>query len=331
MLLVGDIGGTHARLALVPEDSTGETAADEVFPSQRYSALEQVVDDFLRRHPSRIEHAVFAVAGPVVGGRCDLTNLGWTVDQNELRSAIRARSVHLLNDLQALAYALPHLAADAVRTLQAGVPARDGAISVIAPGTGLGEAFLVREARRYRAHPSEGGHADFAPVTPLQLDLLGWLLTRFEHVSYERVCSGRGIPNLYAFLEQRGDPPVEAWLAAQLDAADDPTPVIVEAGLEGDAYSALCAATLELFAAILAAEAGNTALRLLATGGVYLAGALVQRILPVLETPSFVAAFRRKGRFNDLLERVPLHVVMMQDTALLGAIQFALAERTAAA
>jgi glucokinase len=330
MLLVGDIGGTHSRLALVAAGSSGEPIAEQVFPSQRYSALEHVIDDFLGRRGPAIEHAVFAVAGPVVGGRADLTNLGWTVDQNRLREAVSARSVCVLNDLQALAYAVPQLGPDALRTLQPGVPDPAGTIAVVAPGTGLGEAFLVRETIRYRAHPSEGGHSDFGPIDALQLELLRWLQPRFEHVSYERVCSGRGIPLLYAFLEQRGEAPAEQWLIAQLAAVEDPTPVIVEAALSETARSGLCAATLELFAAILAAEAGNTALRFLATGGVYLAGAMVQRVLPVLEKPGFLAAFRCKGRLTDLLERVPLHVVVNPNIALMGTIQYALAEARAA-
>ena len=266
---------------------------------------------------------MFAVAGPVISGRAELTNLGWSLDESLLRAALGVRSVRLLNDLLAAAIAIPQLGPDALQVLQTGVPEQDGARAIIAPGTGLGEAFVVWDGTRHHAYPSEGGHADFAPVGLLQVELLKWLQERFEHVSYERVCSGRGLPHLYQFLKQRGTAQEEQWLASGLANAEDQTPVIVEAGI--DERSPLCAATLDLFAAILAAEAGNAALRLLATGGVYLSGGLVRPLLPVLRKDAFINVFRRKGRLAPLLERVPLYVITQPHTALQGAIQYALA------
>jgi glucokinase len=152
------------------------------------------------------------------------------------------------------------------------------------------------------------------------------LRQRFEHVSYERVCSGSGIPNLYDFLEQRGELRAENWLQAQLAAASNPTPIIVDAGVNGRGRSALCVATLELFARILGAEAGNSALRFLATGGVYLGGTLVQRIMPIIEQPPFLDAFLHKGRLSELLQRVPLHIITRPNAALFGTIHYALGE-----
>lgn len=329
MLLIGDIGGTNTRLALISASGRLDAPVVEAtFPSQRYHALEEVVTEFLSGHPQSVERAVFAVAGPVVAGRARLTNLAWDVEEERLRKALGLTSVRLLNDLLALAHAIPQLTPQALSTLQPGAAEPRGGIAVVAPGTGLGEAFLVWDGSRYRAHPSEGGHADFAPTDALQRELLAWLAARSDHVSSERVCSGRGIPTLHAFLRERGTWHEEEWLAERLAAADDPTPVILGAALDTLRPSPLCAAAVELFAAILAAEAGNAALRLLATGGVYLGGGLPRRMLPLLERPDFLARFRSKGRMASLLERIPLHVVTARKVALLGAARAARTEET---
>jgi glucokinase len=190
---------------------------------------------------------------------------------------------------------------------------------VIAPGTGLGEAFLTWDGRRYCAQPSEGGHASFAPADELQMGLLRYLLPRFGHVSYERVCSGIGIPNLYAYLRDSGIAEEPEWLAEQLNVAADDTPVIVNAALNPERPCAICAQTLELFVSILGAEAGNLALKVYATGGVYVAGGIPPRILGALERAIFVDSFRQKGRFAAFLSRVPVHVVTRPSVALLGA------------
>jgi glucokinase len=322
VLLVGDIGATHARLALVsPERGLAHPVREATLASQEYAGLLELVADFLRPTGADVERAVLAVAGPVVGGRAELTNLGWTVDGASLRDGLGVSSVRLLNDLVAMAYAVPHLAPDALRTLQPGVPEAGGTIGVVAPGTGLGEAFLTWDGARYRAYPTEAGHADFAPGDAVQSELLEWLRTRMRAgpVSSEHVCSGRGLPNLYDFLKERGAAREEPWLAERLGAAEDRTPVIVEAALDPRKPSALGVATLELFAAILAAEAGNAALRLLATGGVYLGGGMSRRSLAFLERPGVVARFRQKDRMSMLLARIPLHVIVARKVALLGA------------
>jgi glucokinase len=328
MLLIGDIGATHARLALIsPEHGLTGPFREANLPSRRYDSLEALVREFLTPPPPvPIERAAFAVAGPVVQGRAELTNLGWVVDETTLGTALGIPVVRLLNDLVALAYAVPRLPSDALRALQQGEPVQCGAIAVIAPGTGLGEAFLTWENADYRAHPSEAGHADFAPTDALQEELLVWLRGRFDQVSSERVCSGSGLPNLYDFLKARGTAPEEPWLADRLASADDRSPVIVDAAFVERAPSALALATLELFAAILAAEAGNAALRILATGGVYLGGGMPRRILPLLERQSFVERFRDKDRMADLLARIPLHVIVARGVALSGAAYVAIGE-----
>jgi glucokinase len=195
---------------------------------------------------------------------------------------------------------------------------------VIAPGTGLGQAFLTWDGGRYYAHPSEGGHTDFAPSDDTEIALLRYLMRRFDHVSYEWVCSGMGIPNIYNFFKDSGYVPEPDWLAAELAAADDPTPVIVNRALERPQEAPLCKATLDLFVSVLGAEAGNLALKVLATGGVYLGGGIPPRILPALQDGRFMRAFLRKGRFGRLLERVPVHVILNPKSALMGAAVFGL-------
>jgi glucokinase len=198
-----------------------------------------------------------------------------------------------------------------------------GAIAIVAPGTGLGEAYLVWDGSHYRACASEGGHADFAPNNQLEIDLLCYLQDRFGHVSYERVCSGQGIANIYAFLRHSGyEEPT--WLAKRLAAVDDPTPVIVNAALGAREPCRICDTALDVFASILGAETGNLALKVLSTGGVYLGGGIPPRILPVLKQDGFMKAFRHKGRLSGLLTRVPVHVILNPKTALLGAACYGL-------
>ena len=326
VLLVADVGETHARLALVsPEDGLTRPEREKVLPSQQYDSFETVLAEFLTPAPrDPIERAVLAVAGPVVNRSAEVTNVGWVLNESKLAEWLGTSSVRLLNDLVALAYGVPELGADALRTLQRGEPETNGPIAVVAPGTGLGQAYLNWDGSAYRARPSEGGHADFAPGDDLQSELLAWVWRRFAHVSYERVCSGSGIPNLYDFLKERGTAPEEQWLAERLAAAADRTPVIVDAAFDERAPSALCVATLELFASILAAEAGNAALRGVATGGVYLGGGMPRRILPLLDRASVLERFRAKGRMLEFAARIPLHVIVARGVALRGAMHIAM-------
>ncbi|HVA90754.1 MAG TPA: glucokinase [Chloroflexota bacterium] len=325
MLLAGDLGGTKTNLAIY-DPLKGERApvAEATFPSGQFPSLEALVQTFLAKVDYPIERASFGVAGPVVHGKARITNLPWTMDQQEMAKTLRLKSVRLLNDLEAIGTAIPFLRPEDIHTLTAGEPVPHGNMAVIAPGTGLGEAFLTWEGTRYHTHASEGGHADFAPTNPDELALLSYLLKRMDHVSYERVCSGHGLPNIYAFLRDSGFAAEPTWLAEKLAAAPDPTPVIVQAGLRddsalGEAPNPLCVATLRTFVSIMGAEAGNLALKVMATGGVYVGGGIPPRILPLLEHDGFMLAFRQKGRFADLLNRVPVHVILNPKIALIGA------------
>lgn len=319
MLVVGDVGGTKIDLAVIdPAVGPRHPVARNQLPSNRYPSLDAAVREFLADLDLPVDRGCFAVAGPVLNGRVRTTNLPWEIEERALADALGLKSVALLNDLEAIARAVPVLHGEDLHPIHPGEAMAGGAIGVVAPGTGLGEAFLTWDGTRYRAHASEGGHADFAPTTTLQSDLLRWMHARFDHASYEMVCSGVGIPHLYDFLRDRREVPESPDLAQQLAAAPDRTRLIVMAGLDPDLPDPLSAATLALFVEILAAEAGNLALKVLATGGIYLAGGLAVRTLALLEGPDFAAAFRRKGRFTNLVSRVPVQVVLAP-AALIGA------------
>ncbi|MGH2346561.1 MAG: glucokinase, partial [Chloroflexota bacterium] len=330
MLLAGDLGGTKTNLAIYDPDKGERAPLEEAtFPSGKFPSLEALVQTFLAQAKYPVDRASIGVAGPVVNGTATVTNLPWTMDERDIARTLGLKSVRLLNDLEAMATAVPYLLPEDLETLTAGEPTRHGNIAVIAPGTGLGEAFLTWEGTRYHTHASEGGHADFAPTNAGEVTLLRYLLERMDHVSYERVCSGRGLPNIYACLKDSGVAPEPAWLTEQLRAAPDPTPIIVRAGRTdgtpaGEEPSALCRATLETFVSIMGAEAGNLALKVMATGGVYVGGGIPPRILPMLQYNGFMASFKRKGRFADLLNRVPVHVILNPKIAMIGAAAHAL-------
>lgn len=325
MLLAGDIGATKTNLAVyAAESGLSAPLAESTFPSGRYSSLEALIDDFRQHTHLPFESAVFGVAGPVVDGKATVTNLPWRMEEAGLQASLGVKSVKLLNDLESIANAVPSLEAKDLHTLRAGQPVEHGPLAIVAPGTGLGEAFLTWERKRYRAHPSEGGHASFAPVNEEQLEMLRFLQGKLGHISYERVCSGLGIPNIYAFYKESGRCPEPDWLTEKLAAAPDPTPVIVETA-QAQSDCAICRSTLEMFVAILGGEAGNMALKVLATGGVYLGGGIPPRILSVLESGPFLAAFTAKGRFAALLQNIPVHVILNSKAALLGAASYGLA------
>jgi glucokinase len=323
MLLAGDIGGTKTSLAIYDaEHGLHRPLADATFPSDDYENLETIAREFLAQVDHKVEAASFGVAGPVVNGHVKTTNLPWEMDETALREALGVRRVFLLNDLESIGNAVPRLEADDLFTLNEGQPEYGGAIGIIAPGTGLGEGFLVWDGQHYRAHPSEGGHTDFGPTTPTQLELLHYWQKLKGHVSYEWVCSGIGIGNIYEFFKATNYAPEPDWLTTQLSNTDDPTPIIVNSALNKD--EPLCRATLETFIAILGAEAGNLALKILATGGIYLGGGIPPRILPALQTGAFMQAFSHKGRLVELLARVPVRVILNPQAALMGAAAYGL-------
>jgi len=327
MLLAGDIGGTKTKLGIFSaEKGPRAPLTQETFPSKNYPGLADLVQEFLHQVTFDVEWATFGVAGPVIEDRVEVTNLPWIVDAAELRQTLGLRSVRLLNDLAALANGVPLLRPDELHPLQHGKRDPTGAIAVVAPGTGLGEGFLTwdQDDNRYRPHASEGAHTDFGPMTPRQIQLLRYLWARFEHVSYELVCSGIGIPNLYTYYKGGGYAEEPEWLAEELAQVEDPTPVIVNAALDEGRSCELCTLTLDTFVSILGAEAGNLALKVMATGGVYLGGGIPPRILPALEQGEFLQAFHNKGRHSGLMERMPVNVILNPEVAILGVASYGL-------
>lgn len=320
MILAGDIGGTKVNLAFF-DVSAGRfiQGPTGTFPSQQYASLEQITLEFLSTHKLPVTQAAFGVAGPVKRGRAQLTNVNWAVDSATLSSALRT-TVWLLNDLEATAYGIPALEPSDLVVLNAGEEHATGNAAVIAAGTGLGEAGLFWDGQRHLPWACEGGHAEFSPRTDLDIELLKYLRAQFGRVSWERVLSGPGLFNIYKFLRDSHRAEEPAWLAAEL-AKGDPPAVISQAGLE--ARAAICVAALDLFVTYYGAEAGNLALKTLATGGVYIGGGIAPKIIRKLRDGTFMKAFTFGGRLSRLLASMPVKVIMNDKAALLGAARLA--------
>ncbi|MFL5914939.1 MAG: glucokinase [Gaiellaceae bacterium] len=319
MILAGDIGGTHTRLALFNADPH-QPLALTVYPSQEHAGLEEIVAAFLAENPADLEGACFDVAGPVRDGRVKTTNLPWIVDARRVAERVGLRSVELVNDLVATAYGIGELKTSDLETLNSGDPSIGGNLAVIAAGTGLGEAGLIWDGERYHALASEGSHSDFGPRSDLEVDLYTSLARVDSHVSYERVCSGIGLVAIYRFLRERTRTQEPAWLASAIHDGDAAA-AISSAGLTG--RDAVCAEALDLMVSIYGAEAGNLALKLLATGGIYIGGGIAPHILPKLRQQSFLDSLAAKGRFRAMLERIPVHVILNEHAGLFGAARIA--------
>lgn len=322
MILAGDIGGTNTRLALFREENSYLVLTQEqTYSSRQHSNLEEIVADFLRAHPGRADAACFGIAGPVSDGRAATANLPWMVDSGELSRQTSIASVWLINDLQAHAYGIPDLPADNFTTLNEGVPAQGNA-ALIAAGTGLGEAGMYWDGKQHHAFASEGGHADFAPTSELESRLHAWLSKKFGHVSSERVLSGPGIQNIYDFLAETKIREEPSWLKDELAYAADPVVVISEHGL--NATAPICEFALEMFVSAYGAEAGNLALKMLAVNGVYISGGIAGKVMPIMKKPAFMKAFTNKGRLGNLLQHIPVRLIVNDRIGLIGAARFAL-------
>jgi len=324
MLLAGDVGGTKTDLAIYSNEAGPHSPlAETEVHSADYPSLQAIVTEFLFKAKIPVDRACFDVAGPVIEGHVKTTNLPWSMDESSLAKELNLKSVHLMNDLEAMAWAIPVLRPTDVCTLNVGVPSPKGCIAVVAPGTGLGESFLTWDGSHYVAHSSEGGHADFAPTDERQIRLLEFMLKRFDHVSVEHVCSGIGIPNIYQCLREIEHLPEKPEVAKLIASAKDPSVAIINSAVDPHNRCKLCAATIDTFVSILASEAANLALKVFATGGVYLAGGIPVHILSLLPDLDFMESFKRKGRFTELMERIPIHIVTAR-AALVGAATYGL-------
>jgi glucokinase len=322
MLLAADIGGTKTVVALFePEGEALLPVRDATYPSREHRTFEGILDDFLGAQPPELDAACFGVAGAVVDGHVHTTNLPWELRESDLAKRLGA-PVKLLNDLEAAAYGMLFLAQDELVVLNRGSrPRGRGNIAVIAAGTGLGEALLVFDGERHHPVATEGGHASLAPRSEREIALLRHLREKFAgHVSWERVLSGPGLFNVYHFLRSESGAPEPRWLAERI-AAGDPGRAVSEAGLAGE--DPVCAETLELFASLYGAEAGNMALRVLAVGGVFVGGGIAPRIRSVLEGGAFMEAFCDKGRFRGFNEGIPVALATNPRAPLIGAARYA--------
>ena len=316
-VLAGDIGGTKTNLALyeMHRSSAPTLVREASFPSRRYKGLERVIQEFLGSGKETVHAAAFGIAGPVVDETVKTTNLPWVVRASSLAREIGCRHVQLMNDLEATAFGGLHLGKKNIHLLRPGKQ-RKANIAVIAAGTGLGQAFLYWDGKRHRPVATEGGHADFAPRNELEVRLLVYLQRKFGRVSYERVLSGPGLVNIFRFFVDELGRPVSDEIRERL-AAEDPGSVIGETAVGGTCETAVEA--VDLFVSLYGAQAGNLALTVMSTGGMYVAGGIAARVADKLRDGSFIAAFRDKGRLSPVLERMPVHAIVNPNVGLVGA------------
>ncbi len=323
MILAGDIGGTKTNLALYKMTEEGVfLEVQHQFVSQNYASFSDVIDEFLAKIPdTKITTVCFGIAGPIIDGRCRTTNLPWEIVTTDLKKLLKINSVYLLNDLEATAYGMLYLHNDEFIDLNPNAETKKGNCAVIAAGTGLGEAMLYFDGLSYHPIGSEGGHSDFAPQTPQQDALLLWLREYYPlHVSYERLLSGPGIANIYDFLVSINFA-LEPGSIKELKSKEDKSSLISRCALEDK--DSLCIETLRLFVEIYGAEAGNMALKSLSLGGVYIGGGIAPKILPFMQSETFLKAFCNKGRFSQMLQAMPIKLSLNPETAMLGSAHFA--------
>ena len=331
MILAADIGGTKSRLAAYNDRSNRlELVVERVYPSAEHSGLAEIVRDFIATEGIPVTSACFGVAGPVRRGRSKISNLPWTIDARDLATQLRLPRVGLINDLEALAYGLDVLESKDIVTICEGSSEADGNTAVISAGSGLGEAGLFWDGHRHHPFACEGGHCEFAAKNPEEVELLEYLMRKYDnkHVSYERILSGPGLQNVYEFLRDTRKEEEPDWLRDQLaDAAragKDQPALISQSALEGKAPIAQRA--LSIFVSVFGAEAGNCALKFMATGGIYIAG-IAGKIVPLMNDGTFMQAFLDKGRMRPLLEDIPVKIVLNDDAGLLGAARFTLIQK----
>ena len=323
-LLAADVGGTKVALALAAaRDARQEIVAHRVYACREFDGLQPIIADFLQQppvagHRGAIAAACFSVAGPVAANSATLTNLDWKIAGNALAAELRLPEVRLMNDFSAAGLGITRLAPSELETLQAGSPVAQAARLIIGAGTGLGAGLMTWQDDGYTVHPSEAGHADFAPVDELQDKLLAHLRRTYGRVSYERVVSGPGLMRIFSFLQATGAGiPAKQLLDASKKRADT-AELIAEFALAR--LDPLAVRALDLFVAVYGAFAGNMALATLARGGVYISGGIAPKIAPKLKEGAFLRAFANKGRFGDLLAAMPVHVVMNPQVGLYGAL-----------
>lgn len=324
-VLAGDIGGTKTNLAIYAvEGAQLSPVREETFPSREHGSLDEIVRAFLSKGTQKIDAGAFGIAGPVSGDVVTTTNLPWkAVVASNIAQEIGCQRVRLMNDLATTGYGACFLPPEEIHVLNEGEK-RGGHIAVIAAGTGLGQAMLLWNGRQYQPSSTEGGHVDFAPRDDMEIEMLRFLMRRFPRVTYERVLSGPGLVNIFHFLDEGLNKPVAAEVRERLS-SEDPGAVIVRAATDGSCDT--CKTALEMFIRIYGAQAGNLALTLMATGGVYVGGGIITRILPHVTAPAgdgssdslFMAAFKNKQPFVGLVSKIPVRIILNPKASLIGA------------
>ncbi|MEM8719239.1 MAG: glucokinase [Cyanobacteria bacterium P01_G01_bin.39] len=337
-LLAGDIGGTKTILRLVEvtevtlTEKTFKTVKEAQYISASFPDLVPMVEEFLAQDKYiKPQLACFAIAGPVVNNTCTLTNLKWVLDTQRLELELDIPKISLLNDFAANSFGILGLKDSEVHTLQKGEARQDSPIAVIGAGTGLGEAFLVPQGKKYQIFASEGGHTDFAPRNDLEYELLRYLRQKFkiQRVSVERVVSGQGIASIYQFLRDSNFAPESPEIGERIRFWEqenkktvDPAAVISQAAFKQS--DRLCEKAMDIFVEAYGAETGNLALKLLSYGGIYIAGGIAAKILPLMQSGKFLDAFKDKGRVSPLIESVPVHIVLNPQVGLIGSVLYGL-------
>ena len=321
MILAGDIGGTNSRLAVFEVlENRLKPRTIKTYPSKEYESLDDIIRLFTSEHPFPIDSACIAIAGPVTKGQVATTNLAWLIDANRLAGQLGLEQFGLINDLEAIGYGIHELNKEDVVVLGEGARDSTGNLAIIAAGTGLGQAGCYWDGVDHQPFACEGGHADFAPRNQIEVELLNYLLEKFDRVSYERILSGFGLFEIYKFLHHTGLGDEPGDLTQVIYQQAHPAP-IVRAAIEN--RSETCRQALTLFVSIYGAEAGNLALKVMAMGGVYIGGGIAPKILPYLQGPQFMQSFTAKGRMRPLLESMPVRIILNEKTGLLGAARYA--------
>jgi len=322
IIIAGDIGGTKTNLAIFRVVGPSlNLERNQRYHSASYPSLNAILREFLKDEKRPLLAACFGVPGPVKNGRARPTNITWGVDAAEIAAEFSITYVSLLNDLAANAYGIAELKPEDFATIQEGASDAEGNRCVVSPGTGLGEAGLFWDGKRHRVWACEGGHTEFGPRNELEIALLEHLIKQYGHVSYERVASGMGLENIYKFLRDTNRGKELPKVAAEIAAGDHG--VVISRHAEFGTCP-MCVQTIEIFLSCLGAEAGNMALKAMATGGVYLGGGIPAKMLNQFRSVAFTHAFNDKGRLSGFMETMPVRVILNDQAALLGAARFAL-------
>src|SRR3981081_908138 len=326
MILAGEIGATHTRLAAFEtEGNQLQCAVEKTYMSQQHDGLPGILADFIKTEGIPVHSACLGVAGPARAGRRKISNLPWVIDAREVAEQLRLNSVGLLNDMEAYAYGIDGLESKDFVTLSEGVEEAEGNRAIISAKTGLGMAGLYWDGFRHHPFACEGGHADFAPRNDLQMELLAYLQKKYGRISCERILSGPGIKNIYDFLRDTHKAEEPEWLRTQMSAAPDPPALISQMALESK--SALCHQTLSIFVSVFGAETGNCALNFMSTGGIFIGGSIAAKIVPKMKSLIFMESFLHKGRMESLLKDMPVKIVLNDDCGIIGAARYTLIQK----